>query len=101
MMRAKLIILSIVTASILYLAGPLIAGFFLSLSKPYVRHQFEITPKAFANFSPRLKRSDNLGIRSQNSHSTLKRVRQLPNPFRVGRDFEFFPRVLANARTLG
>ena len=27
-----------------------------------VVHQFEITPKAFANFSPRLERSDNLGI---------------------------------------
>jgi hypothetical protein len=25
-------------------------------------HQFEITPKALANCSPRLQRSDNLGI---------------------------------------
>jgi hypothetical protein len=39
----------------------------------------DLTPKAFANFSP--------GI--------AERVRQLLNPFRVGRRFLFNPRVLA------
>ena len=34
------------------------------------KHEFEfkqITPKAFANFSPRLERSDNLGLDHKNS----------------------------------
>ena len=33
-----------------------------------VVHQFKVTPKALASFSPRLERSDNLGIRTSNSH---------------------------------
>jgi len=57
-----------------------------------VVHQLDITPKAFANFSPRLERSDNLGIRSQKGSLNPERVRQLPNPFRVWSQFKFiFP----------
>jgi hypothetical protein len=32
----------------------------------------QITPKAFANFSPRLERSDNLGNRKLKARPTLK-----------------------------
>jgi hypothetical protein len=34
---------------------------FINVIALQIVHQFEITPKAFANFSPRLERSDNLG----------------------------------------
>ena len=44
--------------------------------------QFELTPKALANLSPGLERSDNPGAIIYRL-VTLKRVRQLPNPFRV------------------
>jgi hypothetical protein len=35
-------------------------------------HQFEITPEAFANFSPGLERSDNPGNVNKKSGVTLK-----------------------------
>jgi hypothetical protein len=41
-----------------------------------------LTPKALANFSPGLARSDNPGAVSL-SRDNPERVRQLPNPFRV------------------
>ena len=40
------------------------------------------TPKAFANSSPRLERSDNLGLAFQIIYNPV-RVRQLGNPYRV------------------
>src|SRR3954452_1626267 len=54
-----------------------------------------LTPKAFANFSPRLERSDNLGIGSSNFDLTLKRVRQSPNPFQGFICFVCKPKVVA------
>ena len=54
-----------------------------------------ITPKAFANFSPGLERSDNPG-RTSTLSLNPERVRQPPNPFRVASRFEnYVPRVLA------
>jgi hypothetical protein len=45
-------------------------------------------PKAFANFSPRLERSDNLGIKSIKKKLTLKGLGMCAaNPFRVERFF--------------
>jgi hypothetical protein len=41
----------------------------------FEQYMFEfhrITPKAFANFSPVLERSDNPGIRTLSRHRTLK-----------------------------
>jgi hypothetical protein len=57
------------------------------LLSPLLGVQFELTPKAFANVSPGLERSDNPGIRSQKNLLNPERVRQPPNPFRVCRDF--------------
>jgi len=48
-----------------------------------------ITPKAFANLSLGLERSDNPRITTSENHVTLNRVRQLPNPYRVLRDLNF------------
>jgi hypothetical protein len=56
--------------------------------------QPRLTPKAFANFSPGLERSDNPG----SEHQLLlnpERVRQPANPFRVESHLESCPRVLA------
>src|SRR5215204_4447201 len=59
--------------------------------KPYV-----LTPKALANFSPGLERSNNPGISNLNYKSNPERVRRLANPFRVSVHFwEFIPRVVA------
>jgi len=44
--------------------------------------QFELTPKALANFSPGLERSDNPGAVSL-ARGNPERVCELPNPFRV------------------
>jgi hypothetical protein len=41
------------------------------------------TPKALANFSPGLVRSDNPGKAKLKIHINPERVRQLANPFRV------------------
>src|SRR5215213_714736 len=50
------------------------------------------TPKAFANCSPGLERSDNPGIDNPHPCETLKRVRQPPNPFRVkGKSYNRHP----------
>ena len=47
--------------------------------------QFEkTTPKAFANFSPGLERSDNPGIRLKTTFNPV-RVRRERNPYRVSR----------------
>ena len=46
--------------------------------------QFELTPKALANFTPGLGRSNNPGIGSKKIVSTLKGLTvHIPNPFRV------------------
>jgi hypothetical protein len=46
------------------------------------------TPKALANFSPWLERSDNHGYEATNYVSTLKGLAaHMPNPFRVKRPF--------------
>ncbi len=62
----------------------------------------QITPKAFANFSPGLERSDNPGEPSIRSLSTLKALasclRRLANTFGVGLLRLLIPRVEA---TLG
>src|SRR5215213_8990965 len=50
---------------------------------PDLRGHLRTTPKAFANCSPRLERSYNLGFHNSNFHDNPERVRQLPNPFRV------------------
>jgi len=42
---------------------------------------FKITPKAFANLSLGLERSDNPRITTSENRTTLKGVRQLPKPF--------------------
>src|SRR5215213_612366 len=56
------------------------------------------TPKAFANCSPGLERSDNPGIDNPHPCETLKRVRQPPNPFRVkGKSYNRH----ARAKTVG
>jgi hypothetical protein len=47
-----------------------------------VRCGLKNTPKAFANSSPGLERSDNPGIANK-TRKNPERVRQLPNPFRV------------------
>jgi hypothetical protein len=60
---------------------------------PWVVHQFEITPKAFANFSPGLERSDNPGIRTSDTHGTLTGFRLTLSGFR--RKIKLCPRVLA------
>jgi hypothetical protein len=44
--------------------------------------QFELTPKALANFSPGFEHSENPGYTSKESLNP-ERVRQLVNPFRV------------------
>ncbi|HSE19247.1 MAG TPA: hypothetical protein VLB46_19450, partial [Pyrinomonadaceae bacterium] len=51
-----------------------------------------LTPKALANFSPGLERSDNPGSTDQNKDKNPVRVRQSRNPFRVQNLFCFaFP----------
>ena len=46
--------------------------------------QFELTPKALANFSPGLGRSDNPEMDEKNCLTTLKGLTvHIPNPFRV------------------
>jgi hypothetical protein len=46
--------------------------------------QFESTPKALANFSPRLERSDNLGFSISIKDQTLKALDLCgANPYRV------------------
>ena len=44
---------------------------------------FELTPKAFANLSPWLERSDNPGIANPNCAINPERVPLAANPFRV------------------
>ena len=66
-----------------------------------VVHQYEITPKAFANFSPGLERQRQPWDRGYSAHTTLKGFLSIETLSGFGRDFEFLPRVLANARTLG
>jgi hypothetical protein len=43
------------------------------------------TPKALANFSPELERSDNSEFGPSNVHTNPERVRRERNPFRVDR----------------
>ena len=69
-------------------------------SKSLVVERFEITPKAFANFSPGFERSENPGaiIRKQ---LNPERVRLEKNPFRVVRTLKFLSQGSRYARTLG
>src|ERR1051325_2669388 len=48
-----------------------------------VMHQFEITPKALANVSPGLERSDNPGYTKNENRPNPERVNPESNPFRV------------------
>ncbi len=67
--------------------------------------QFEnwtITPKAFANFSPGLERSDNPGGLNIKRTATLKALGMCgANPFRVDYVRNRYPRVVAKPPTLG
>src|SRR5689334_10019053 len=64
--------------------------------------QFEITPKAFANFSPELERSDNSGNPDTRGKTNPERVLPAKNPFRVDYYFVFWPTQGSRcARTLG
>jgi len=56
--------------------------------------QFENTPKAFANFSPGLERSDYPGYQIQ-IHANPERDRWSANPYRVSILVGYKPRVLA------
>ena len=61
------------------------------------------TPKAFANFSPGLERSDNPGY-NQNMRINAERVRHVQDePLRGSFDLfgSFIPGVVADAPTLG
>jgi len=59
-----------------------------------VGHQFEITPKAFANFSPGLERSDNPGTKQRNV-LTLKGFLSRRTLTGLNRSFSSDPKVLA------
>src|SRR5688572_25840141 len=61
----------------------------LSLTSIYLsRHgAHKFTPKALANFSPALERSDNPGSANQKLHKNAESVRAGPNPFRVNQMF--------------
>ena len=59
--------------------------------------QFELTPKALANLSPWLDRSDNHGGITSKPES----VRRLADPIRVGPKFSSVNPGFSLARTLG
>ena len=48
-----------------------------------------ITPKALANSSPELERSDNSGSALENISFNPERVHSAANPFRVGAEIHF------------
>ncbi len=58
--------------------------------------QFENTPKALANVSPRLERSDNPGVKPKEMVNP-ERVRRLANPYRVQFMLGYKPRVVASS----
>ena len=51
--------------------------------------EIEQTPKAFANPSPELERSDNSGSALENISFNPERVHSAANPFRVGAEISF------------
>jgi hypothetical protein len=53
------------------------------------------TPKAFANFSPGLERSDNPGLTALLGINNAESVRKLANSFRVENASRYLPRVVA------
>jgi len=74
----------------------------VKLSSIRVVHQFEITPQAFANFSPRLERSDNPGLDHHNRHLNPERVRHWQTLSGFARPYLIcFPRVVAALQPLG
>jgi hypothetical protein len=57
--------------------------------------QFETTPKAFTNSSPRLERKRQPWVSIQNTRYNPERVRRLANPYRVSIYLAYKPKVLA------
>jgi hypothetical protein len=62
--------------------------------------QFELTPKALANFSPGFERSENPGLTIKKSRNP-ERVRLLANPFRVTTPINLLPQGCRQAPTPG
>jgi len=60
-------------------------------------HQFEITPKAFANFEPRVRACENPGTSTLKGALTLKGFANLKTLSGFGRNFEIIPRVLEDS----